>query len=401
MALPSRICVGSKGMHKLTCGHWGCHLFEFAKGLTAARTRRLFGLDLVRAIAILLVLQVHIGFYGLRFYGLTLPPLMGLLGDLGVELFFVLSGFLIGALLLEISERSPTPQGWLRFMLRRWMRTVPLYVLWALILFLLMRLAHRAFPLLTYLTFTQNLAWPMPQNSPFPVSWSLTVEEWFYLLFSATLIVSASIWSRRALLLTCALFILAPLVLRLWFDVIDVEEGPRKIAMFRLDAIAYGAMMVWLSSKFAQKMQRLCPVLLLTGLVLVITAALFSDAIGPAFIFTLYPLGLALILPALSRLTSPWRAAEAIIGWLSTRSYGLYLTHLTILDLGFWAARTERMPTVGLLVVLAGVFVVADLLHRYVERPIMLLRPEQFPKMQRDATVLSTIAVPEASPGTI
>ena len=63
-------------------------------------TRRLFGLDVVRAIAILLILQVHIGFYGLRFYGATLPPLMGVLGDLGVELFFVLSGFLIGALLL-------------------------------------------------------------------------------------------------------------------------------------------------------------------------------------------------------------------------------------------------------------------------------------------------------------
>ena len=167
---------------------------EFAKVLTAAetRTRRLFGLDLVRAIAILLVLQVHIGFYGLRFYGLTLPPLMGLLGDLGVELFFVLSGFLIGALLLEISERSPTLQGWLRFMLRRWMRTVPLYVLWTLSLLILY--SHRPFPLLAYLTFTQNFAWPMPQNSPFPVSWSLTVEEWFYLLFSATLIVSASVW---------------------------------------------------------------------------------------------------------------------------------------------------------------------------------------------------------------
>jgi hypothetical protein len=59
---------------------------------------------------ILPVLQVHIGFYGLRFYGAALPCLMALLGDLGVELFFVLSGFLIGALLLEVSERSTTLQ---------------------------------------------------------------------------------------------------------------------------------------------------------------------------------------------------------------------------------------------------------------------------------------------------
>jgi peptidoglycan/LPS O-acetylase OafA/YrhL len=372
-------------------------LSDLGKFSDAVETRRLFGLDLVRAVAILLVLQVHIGFYGLRFYGAALPPLMGHLGDLGVELFFVLSGFLIGGLLLEVSERSPMLQGWLRFMLRRWMRTVPLYVLWTLVLFLLY---HRAFSLLAYLTFTQNFAWPMPHNSPFPVSWSLTVEEWFYLLFSAVLIVSASVWPRRALLLTCALFILAPLVLRLCSGVIDADEGLRKVAIFRLDAIAYGAMMVWLSQTFPQKMLHLGFVLLATGLVLVVTSALFSDVIGPAFIFTLYPLGLALILPAVSRLTSPWRPAEAVIRWLSTRSYGLYLTHLTILDLGFWAARTGRMPTAGLLAVIAGAFVVPDLLHRYVERPIMGLRPEQFPLTQGDATLLSTIAVPVSEAST-
>jgi peptidoglycan/LPS O-acetylase OafA/YrhL len=349
-------------------------------------TRRLFGLDLVRAIAILLVLQVHVGFYGLRLYGATLPPLMGHLGDLGVELFFVLSGFLIGGILMEVGQRSPTLQGWVRFMLRRWMRTVPLYVLWTLVLLLL---CHRAFSLLAYLTFTQNFAWPMPHNSPFPVSWSLTVEEWFYLLFSAILIVSASVWPRRTLLLTCALFILAPLVLRLCSGVIDADEGLRKVAIFRLDAIAYGALMVWLRQTFPQEMQRLGVVLLATGLVLIITSAFFSDVIGPIFIFTLYPLGLALTLPAVSRITSPWRPAEAVIGWLSTRSYGLYLTHLTILDVGFWAARTGRMPTAGLLAVIASVFVLADLLHRYVERPIMRLRPEQFPSMQkrRDASI--------------
>lgn len=212
-------------------------------------------------------------------------------------------------------------------MLRRWMRTIPLYVLWTLILLTLY--SHRSFPLLAYLTFTQNFAWPMPHDTPFAVSWSLTVEEWFYLLFSAILIVSAVVWPRRALLVTCALFIFAPVVLRLCSDVIDADEELRKVAIFRLDAIAYGAIMVWLSRAFPQKMQRLGVFLLATGLILVITSALFSDAIGPAFVFTLYPLGLALILPTTSRLTSTWGGAEAVISWLSTRSYGLYLTHLT------------------------------------------------------------------------
>jgi peptidoglycan/LPS O-acetylase OafA/YrhL len=45
----------------------------------------------------------------------------------GVELFFVLSGFLIGGLLIDISDRQPSLRAWLIFMIRRWMRTLPAY----------------------------------------------------------------------------------------------------------------------------------------------------------------------------------------------------------------------------------------------------------------------------------
>jgi peptidoglycan/LPS O-acetylase OafA/YrhL len=48
-------------------------------------------------------------------------------GFLGVELFFALSGFLVGSLLLELIERDASLLSWWRFMVRRWLRTVPLY----------------------------------------------------------------------------------------------------------------------------------------------------------------------------------------------------------------------------------------------------------------------------------
>ena len=364
--------------------------------LSAADTRRLFGLDVVGAIAILLVIQAHIGQYGERLYGWTFPRFLGLLGSFGVELFFVLSGFLIGGLLLEVAERSPTLQGGVRFLLRRWMRTLPLYILWTLVIFVLYSQAQRGFPLVAHLTFTQNFHSPMPYNSYFPVSWSLTVEEWFYLLFSAILLVSTAIWPRRAMLLTCALFIVTPLALRVCSNVTDVDEGLRKVAIFRLDAIAYGAIMAWMFRAFPEKMRRLCVVLALAGLTITLVIVLLSNAIAPAFIFTLYPLGLALILPAMSRLTPPWQPAETIIKWVSTRSYGLYLIHLTIIDIAVYAMRTGRVSTFWFAGVIASVFVLADLLHRYFERPIMALRPEQFPQ-KRDATIVLT--VPVSKPG--
>ena len=132
---------------------------------------RLFGLDLVRAIAIVCVMLAHFGGQSSQLLGFRLPTLVPMLGH-GVELFFVLSGYLIGGLLLDIVERSPDRRSWFIFLIRRWMRTIPLYVVWVIVLLAFsppwgspVRYAIR------YLTFMQNVFRPMPDW--FPVSWSL------------------------------------------------------------------------------------------------------------------------------------------------------------------------------------------------------------------------------------
>ena len=89
---------------------------------------------------------------------------MGYIGGLGVELFFVLGGFLIGGLLLDVAERSPTLRGCFTFLVRRWMRTLPLYILWIAVLMVLMRPPSRGEYAFSFLTFTQNLFWPMPAD---------------------------------------------------------------------------------------------------------------------------------------------------------------------------------------------------------------------------------------------
>ena len=51
---------------------------------------------------------------------------------------------------------------------------------------------HKLYYAVLYGTLTQDLlAWPMPEDNWFGVSWSLTIEEWFYLLFSAIFLLSA------------------------------------------------------------------------------------------------------------------------------------------------------------------------------------------------------------------
>ena len=86
-------------------------------------SKRNFGLDLVRAIAILLVLITHIGLKSDYVGGLEI-------GNLGVEFFFVLSGFLIGGILIkDFSNGGVNIPVIANFWIRRWFRTLPVYYL--------------------------------------------------------------------------------------------------------------------------------------------------------------------------------------------------------------------------------------------------------------------------------
>lgn len=154
---------------------------------------RIPALDGLRGMAILLVLLRH-SVFGLE---TTSPVLAGLLatGRLawsGVDLFFVLSGFLIGGILLDARQ---SPRYFRTFYIRRAYRIFPLYGL-VTALFLFRHLPFRllpghfgnvsplSIPWWSYITFTQNffmvrLGWFGPQAMS--VSWSLAVEEQFYL----------------------------------------------------------------------------------------------------------------------------------------------------------------------------------------------------------------------------
>jgi peptidoglycan/LPS O-acetylase OafA/YrhL len=119
---------------------------------------RVFGLDLLRACAILFVVYVHGAYYlaAVLPQSLVRLPLMD-----GVSIFFVLSGYLIGGIILRSFERPDlrlTDVG--GFWIRRWLRTLPNYYLVLSILALHMVLAGDATgtPVWQYLLFVQNFA---------------------------------------------------------------------------------------------------------------------------------------------------------------------------------------------------------------------------------------------------
>src|SRR4051812_10707754 len=139
---------------------------------------RLCGLDTLRAAAISIVLMDNYRWVSNK----NIFGFMSQLGGTGVDLFFVLSGFLIGNQILSAFAKEQN-FSLTYFYIRRLLRTLPNYyvVLTLYFLFPTILSGTSSAQLISFLTFTQNLN--MPSGSTFSHSWSLCVEEQFYLLF--------------------------------------------------------------------------------------------------------------------------------------------------------------------------------------------------------------------------
>lgn len=166
---------------------------------------RIFGLDLLRAIAILFVMIIHAGRF-LPFPEKYHHYYMNILYD-GVGIFFVLSGFLIGGILIREIEQKPNFKfkDLINFWAKRWSRTLPNYYLFVIVI---MTLFSAPFEEITkHLFFLQNIAHNSKSLIPIGWSWSLSVEEWFYLFIPFLTFIGLSLLKikRKTLLLTLIL----------------------------------------------------------------------------------------------------------------------------------------------------------------------------------------------------
>ncbi len=350
------------------------------------RAERFVGLDILRSLAVLLVVLSHYASAMLAWYGIHPPHGVFYLGDIGVDLFFALSGFLIGRILIGIVARAPTGRALAVFWVRRWMRTLPVYLTWLAVLAVAVPpQAAPARTLLHYATLTQNVWHAMPADGWFAVSWSLTIEEWFYLLFGGAMIIGAAAWPARwGVWGPLAVMLAVPLLLRLSVSTDDYyNRGYWKMVPFRVDEIGYGVVLAWLfvrrSRLFAWPRLAMA-----VGCVLVLAAW----AMVPVSLFRVYVvlrgdltvIGCALCIPAALRLRGLPRWLDRLAWHGSRLSYALYLVHLTFLiDVAgslFFQGRVSRSGAVAIAIL--GAYVAAELLARLVERPVMRLRPPQF-----------------------
>src|SRR5947209_12550506 len=159
------------------------------------------GLDLLRALAIIVVVIYHAALFGFK-----LPGRVDRFGWIGVDLFFVLSGYLIGGQLLAPFARDQRVKLW-RFFARRALRIMPAYFAVLAIYFFLpcwREYPEMSQPLWKFLLSIQNIA--LHGGTAFSHAWSLAVEDQFYLTLPFILLF-LNRWPRMALILPLTIFV--------------------------------------------------------------------------------------------------------------------------------------------------------------------------------------------------
>lgn len=354
---------------------------------------RLAGLDTLRALAIALVLMSH--YNGFVSKGST----FGVLGDIGwagVDLFFVLSGYLIGHQLLAPAARGESLD-LKAFFARRLLRTLPNYYVVLAVYMLLpdSPIAGKAMaPAWQFLTFTQNFG--MNYGETFTHSWSLCIEEQFYLVLPLAVLALVGT-SRSPRLLWCALVaaIGAGMMARgmAFMDGKNFFAAPVYYSSFcRFDELLPGVAVAMLKNfhpaAFACIL-RYGNALLAAGMAMAVAVlcGVMSDApvgfIGSAFGTSLVAASFGLLTCAalspsslLSRLRIPGAASLAL--W----SYAVYLVHKPV----FMALRPELVrldidpeSPLTIVAVMAAGILGGWVLYRLVETPFMRLRARWYP----------------------
>lgn len=368
-------------------------------GLKVDLSKRYPGLDLARAIAIALVLFSHTLWIS-DFYPSSISYLMQLSGTIGVEIFFVISGFLIGKIVLKLVEDENFSFSTILFFLkRRWFRTLPNYYLILVMNVLLWFLIYDEIPekLYLYFFYLQNLTTTSPDF--YRISWSLAVEQFSYIvgpiLLLITVTIIPNIKRHVAFLGISVLMLFLFFSSRIYFNstkelasFFEWNETLRKVSIYRLDAIYYGFILYYLYAKNYIK-ESWYKVLFYFGIVCILILHVFLFSIGiqiqsaqtffTVFYLPLNSIAICALIPFLMQVRFKENLFLRIVTTLSLISYSIYLLHYSIIlhamKVLFPSEQLVGVSLYGYTILYWFLVLISSyVLYRFFEKPITDLR---------------------------
>jgi peptidoglycan/LPS O-acetylase OafA/YrhL len=357
------------------------------EAITELQMGRFRQLDAVRGLAVLLVLMHNTDVNPALHLGLVVRN-----GWMGVDLFFVLSGFLITRVLLNTKKSE---RYYKNFYSRRCLRIWPLYYSALLLMFVVVPSLHpsethtifaeRSSPWWAYLLFLQNFLVPVPTMATglLGVTWSLAVEEQFYLVWPLVVRVFTATQLRRIAL---GVIGLSP-VLRFCLSLHKVNIYSNTFC--RLDGLMAGSLLALILSSRGFVPSRFAvgawATLLVSGSLALLAGTLSARSIQFSLV------ALAAVSFVYLALFSKQRWLQAVLGnsflvYTGTISYGIYLLEKIPLDVakGF---QLYQHPFLIFPVTAACTFGLAALSWNLLEKPF--LRMKRFFVERKSAETLS------------
>ncbi len=363
-------------------------------------SKRRWGLDLLRFIAIFTVIEGH-GRYISQKLGNKLQYL-GLTD--GVDLFFVLSGFLIGTILIN-DYKEHQKLDIKKFWMRRWLRTLPVYIVALLVNIIFMLYIFKydfsMSDMLKHFAFIQNMIPPYSDHRFFSEAWSLSIEEYFYLTVPIILISVSYITKRKdtkfifisslILMIVFSFIFRAFLFHRLPEDQFSLTQWNTRFRIVipeRLDSLAIGVFAAYIKIFYNSiwENKKIIIITLLIGLLFMILLDrtwIFNGTIPQGFFayvpyFLIYSIAVALTLPFLDSWQPKQNFFTKFVSLTSKLSYSMYLFHnsLMAIPLKNYAQTiySEKIKLLLYFIYWILVYVIAFFSYTYIEKPFLKYR---------------------------
>ena len=364
---------------------------------------RRFGLDVMRSVAVLCVVWTH-------FTPLLFAEWSGnrdvfkwliYIGPVGVDIFFALSGYLIGGIVLRTITSFNQFRVVRDFWMRRWLRTLPAaYVSAVVVWFVAAPSDVRSY--LASILFVGTIN-PAQMTKELLFWWSLATEEVFYLLLPLLVyIVIKKYPAVRAFMLSIAVIGGIAMVARAVLLIVSDEQLWRNINLApyaRLDSMVWGVLIVWVRNYRPQWFTHLVQsgfapgtVMLAAGVTLLVDQQRW-DAVAMFVGHTVVVIGASLLIPACESLPPfRWALLNRICRGIALVSYSAYLYHgmmVTMLERWLGAATSWPMLLGVMLIYMVAVFGVATVSYLLVEAPVLRWRNAHFPDQQSQNQRLS------------
>ncbi|SMN00262.1 O-antigen acetylase [uncultured Candidatus Thioglobus sp.] len=340
-------------------------------------------LDTIRFYAVFAVIFAHI--FQIWTWSETLVFLLPL-GNVGVLVFFVLSGFLITKILLSEPEETPIKTSFKNFYLRRSLRIFPIYYLYLLIVFSfnLENIGETSFYPWLYLTniyiFTED-TWLLANSH----LWTLSIEEQFYIVWPFLVL----LLRHKSKLLTTAFIgiILIAMLTRVYLYLNNYSVSPQieVFTLANLDSLTFGGLLALAYLNYGKQMQRYGLPMIIVGLLGYYLSFLLKYNGHLEWLFwsfgkfSIAIFAGGLIIYALFSQNKRHIFHNATTIYLGKISYGLYLYHNIIVAhydkiIGFFGITLNDNIIIKIIVSIALTVSIAYLSFRFIEKPFLRLK---------------------------